>query len=349
MARGSGLFRDKEEKESGWKGLARDAVIAAVIVVVVLAALYAYAGVWPPLVVVESKSMQHSDRDSSIGVIDTGDMVFQQEANTRDKIKTYVEGRASGYSTYGDFGDVIIFRQPQNSVPIIHRAILYVTLHIYNVSGSPHTSADVPDVQKLPTTEWSATNRTGATDIPVGLTSLTIRHMGLRHDTNLTFTFDNFLKEEGRAGFVTMGDNNMRGDCIANRDCSRGYDNPWVPKLEDVHGVARLEIPWLGLLKLTLQPTESCCQRGWGDPEAPKNSWDSLLVTLIFLFALPFLLEYAGRGWVKYVSPRLPEVNWPWKRRKIRMTSPMDPDEPGEPGAEGNPSTWDEPLDDEIL
>jgi hypothetical protein len=27
----------------------------------------------------------------------------------------------------------------------------------------------------------------------------------------------------------------------------------------------------------------------------------------------------------------------------------MESDEPGEPGAEGNPSTWDEPLDDEIL
>src|SRR5919197_4253410 len=225
MARGSGLFQDKEKKESGWKGLVRDALIAAVIVVVVLAGLYAYAGVWPPLVVVESSSMAHSNLESSLGVIDTGDMVFQQEAATRDKVITYVEGRASSYSTYGDFGDVIIFRQPRDAVPIIHRAIMYVTLHLYNVAGTTRVSADVPDVSKIPG-EWSATNRTGATTVPLALTSLTIRHMGLRHDTNVNFTFDNSCSPsplncpelEGRSGFVTMGDNNLRGSCVGRQD-----------------------------------------------------------------------------------------------------------------------------------
>src|SRR2546425_1099668 len=74
---------DDEEDENFWKGLGRDLLVAAIIVVVFLAAIYAYAGVWPPLVVVESASMQHSGQDSFLGVIDTGDMVFQQAAPTR--------------------------------------------------------------------------------------------------------------------------------------------------------------------------------------------------------------------------------------------------------------------------
>lgn len=105
-----------------------------------------------------------------------------------------------------------------------------------------------------------------------------------------------------------MGDQNAYESPLA-------YDTGWLPRQEDVIGRARGEIPWFGLLKLALQPTDSCCSLGWGDPEAPKNSWDSLLASLIFLFALPFILEYAGRGWTKYVAPRLPEIRWPWRRK----------------------------------
>ncbi len=89
---------DEEEDEHFWQGLARDLLVAAIIVVVFLAAIYLYAGVWPPLVVVESSSMQHSNQESFLGVIDTGDMVFQQAAPTRADVVTYLEGRASGYA-----------------------------------------------------------------------------------------------------------------------------------------------------------------------------------------------------------------------------------------------------------
>jgi signal peptidase I len=352
MARGSGLFQEKEERENPWKGLARDALIAGAIVAIVLGALYAYAGVWPPLVVVESSSMQHSDQDSSLGVIDTGDMVFQQAAPTTDSIVTYVRGRATGYATYGDFGDVIIFRRGGSSTPVIHRAILYVILHVVTENGTTRQTADVPEITSLSSSEWYAWNRSGGvptpTRSPMALAFLAIQHMGVNRAINLTFNFDNFPKDDGRAGYVTMGDNNLRIQCNVVPDpCrERGYDPSWIPRIEDVQGRARGEIPWLGLLKLTLQPTESCCPRGWGSTGldgAPKNSWDSLLLTLIGLVLLPFVLEYAGRGWKKFVSPHMPKINWPWKKKesRIRLSDPTD--------AEGNPSTWDEPIDDEVL
>ena len=343
MARGSGLFQEKEEKKNPWKGLARDVLIAGAIVAIVLASLYAYAGVWPPLVVVESSSMQHSGTESSLGVIDTGDMVFQQAAPTTDSIITYVRGRAADYSTYGDFGDVIIFRHDGSSTPVIHRAIMYITLHVVVENGTTRQTADVPEITSLSNSSWNAWNRTGNSETPtrnpMSLISLEILNMGIRRNINLRFNFTYLPKEDGRSGYVTMGDNNLRIRCqVKPADCSEGYDTGWLPRIQDVQGRARGELPWLGLLKLTLQPTSSCCDR-WGDSEAPKNSWDDLLLTLIGLAALPFALEYAGRGWTKFVSPHMPKINWPWKKRTIPVRDPTD--------AEGNPGTWDEPLDDD--
>ena len=303
---------DEEEPENFWKGLARDLLVAGIIVTIFLASIYLYAGVWPPLVVVESSSMQHADRDSSLGVIDTGDMVFQQAAPDRSSIVTYLEGRSTGYTTYGDYGDVIIFRRTGNPTPVIHRAIMFVRIYA-------NGTADVPDLPLL-ASDWEATNSTGTTAIPLYLRSLTIHHMGFDHNLGITFDFASasLARFGPRSGYITMGDHNAYLYCSTDLDPCRNsvpYDTGWVPRQEDIVGRARGEIPWFGLLKLTLQPTDSCCPGGWGDPEAPKNSWDSLLVSLIVLFALPFILEYAGHGWTKYVSPRLPEIRWPWRRK----------------------------------
>ena len=310
---------EPEEREHFWRGLIRDLIIAAIIVVVILAAMYAYTGLWPPLVVVESGSMQHSNSESFIGVIDTGDMVFQQAAPTRSSVVTYIEGRASGYSTYGDYGDVIIFNRAGNPTPVIHRAIMFISLHA-------NGTADVPDLGLL--TGWQATNAAGQpTTTPYFLRSVTIHNMGFQHDLGITFVFcggpsppacqSGFAGFGPRDAYVTMGDNNAYLYCSLQHDpcqASTPYDTGWLPRQGDIIGRARGEIPWFGLLKLTLAPTESCCT-SWGSPDAPKNSWDSLLVSLIFLLALPLILEYAGRGWTKYIAPRLPEIPWPWKRR----------------------------------
>jgi len=279
--------------------------------------MYAYAGTWPPLVVVESSSMQHADRESFLGVIDTGDMVFQQAAPTRSSVTTYVEGRASGYSTYGDYGDVIIFNRPGDPTPVIHRAILYVTEY-------PDGTADALDIANPSFTDWEATNDTGPTTDPHHLRTLTIYRMGFGGNLNITFNFSDFIgfaRTAPRSAYITMGDHN-----------APTYDTPWMPRQADVIGRARGELPWFGLLKLTLQPTNSCCPGGWGDPEAPNNSWNALLVSLIFLLALPFLLEIAGRAWTKYVGPRLPEIRWPWRRKARTSEDDRGGDEPGRRG-----------------
>ncbi len=287
---------DEEEEptsKEGWKAWVRDIAIAVLIMVVILGAIYAYTGIWPPLVVVESGSMQHSDTTSYIGVIDTGDLVFVQAAPTRADIITYVQGRATGYTTYGDYGDVIIFHQyyrPQET-PIIHRAIMYAI-----PNGTDY--ADVPDLAQLPVQDWMGIGTGGVTThVPYHLQAVRINDMGYKH-LNITFEFAQIAPYMSRGpGYVTMGDHN-----------APDYDTGWFPIQSDIIGRARGEIPWFGLVKLLLSPAGNCAQ-GWGDPCAPANSWNDLAISIVFLVSLPFIVEAAGWAWSKYA--------WPWLKPRV--------------------------------
>ncbi|HYM39019.1 MAG TPA: S26 family signal peptidase [Thermoplasmata archaeon] len=313
----------KEEDGDGWKSWVRDIAIAVLIMAVILGAIYAYTGVWPPLVVVESDSMQHSATTSYVGVIDTGDLVFVQAAPTRADVVTYVQGRATGYATYGDYGDVIIFRlfnRPQDT-PIIHRAILYVI-----PNGT--STADVPDLGRLPPQDWVGTDAAGrSTHVPYHLESVEIFDMGYRH-LNVTFVFSDVAQFFFRGpGYVTMGDHN-----------APTYDIGWFPIQGDIIGHARGEIPWFGLIKLLLSPSPNCCQ-GWGDPRAPANSWTNLALSIAFLIALPFILEALGWVWGKYAWPRLR----PLLRRRAKPERPEEPEAPPEDLSDED--TEDEPKE----
>ena len=314
---------DEEEDGEGWKAWVRDIAIAVLIMAVVLAAIFAYTQVWPPLVVVESSSMQHGDTVSNIGVIDTGDLVFVQAAPSRADVITYVQGRATGYATYGDYGDVIIFRlaRDPSATPIIHRAILYVV-----PNGT--ALADVPDLAALPTSEWTGFRSGVPTTSPYGLTAVTIHGMGYEHNLGITFNLAYFVSAFHQPGYITMGDNNAHHACFPGNDpCSSPtpYDTLWFPAQGDLIGHARGEIPWFGLIKLLLAPTSSCAQ-GWGDPCAPQNSWNDLALAIVVLIALPFIVEAAGWAWSKYAWPRIK----PLLRRKPKEGVPSPDEAPAE-------------------
>src|SRR5207237_10394524 len=91
--------REDDEPEHFWRDLAKDAIIAGAIVALFLGGLYVYSGVWPPLVVVESSSMSHSDAESKLVVIDTGDMVFQQTVSARPAVVPSIQWLVTGYPT----------------------------------------------------------------------------------------------------------------------------------------------------------------------------------------------------------------------------------------------------------
>lgn len=192
------------------KQVARKTIVVCLIIMTLLLALSIYTGTSPPFVVVDGRSMQHTDQ-SAIGVIDAGDIVLLQ-ANAR--ITTYVEGRSIGYLTYGDYGDVLVFKHPVFGL-VIHRAIMYVRLN--------GTGYDVPGLKVFNVTE------------------VRIDGMGWKRDLSITFQLDKLGNELGNEeGYITMGDRNAYGG---------GYDL-WIVKSEYVLGRARGEIPYMGLVPL---------------------------------------------------------------------------------------------------
>src|SRR6266540_2776343 len=178
--------------------LARDLLVAGIIIGAALGAVYAYTSNWPPMVVVESDSMQHSGASSYLGVIDTGGLVLVQAVHSASEVVTYVGGRASGYETYSNDGDVIIFHEPGlplTATPIIHRAIVYVEYP----SALPMT-ADVPSLATFPD-PWTARDWNGNPTVnTTTLTSVTIqvRSWFSGRETATSITYD-LRAEIGRA------------------------------------------------------------------------------------------------------------------------------------------------------
>jgi signal peptidase len=283
-----GLFH-RQPRPVYWR--ARDSLyfeplVAVAIIVVLLVGLYAYTQNWPPAYVVESGSMQHGSSDV-LGVINTGDLVLAQRIPT-DQITPYVVGAQTGYSTYGEYGDVILYSpNGQGSTPIIHRAILFL-------QWDPISSSyNATDLSGLPC--GNATNA-------VYSTPGTLRDCGLN---GLTGTIDLYrigwhsvdvsidLSSTGlgqHSGFVTMGDNNfVPSNCVTGctglPDQETGLSQLVEPGW--IVGVARGMLPWFGAVKLLLEGNAGA---------VPTQSWQFLGLTVIGLILLAFGIHYALRA-----------------------------------------------------
>lgn len=101
-----------------------DIVGSAGAVILVGMLLFTVSGVWPPLVAIESASMDPH--------IEKGDLVFVMEeerfAGTNAEDGVVTAAAADGYVKFQQPGDVIIYQPDGNEgrTPIIHRAMLYV-------------------------------------------------------------------------------------------------------------------------------------------------------------------------------------------------------------------------------
>ncbi|MFB6111090.1 MAG: S26 family signal peptidase [Halobacteriaceae archaeon] len=106
----------------------REALASAMVVVIVGMVLFVVSGIWPPLVAVESGSMQPQLGRGDLVFIMDEDRLVPEAAKAGTGIVTYQRGRAVGYRSFGDYGDVIVFDPPDRpGAPVIHRARLWVT------------------------------------------------------------------------------------------------------------------------------------------------------------------------------------------------------------------------------
>ena len=269
-------------KKSELVALVQDIVVALVVVAIVLGALYVYGGRWPPMVVVESESMQHSDTLSFIDVIDTGDLTLVRVLDKSGPVVPWVEGEQTDYSTYSEFGDVIIYHKNglTQTTPIIHRSVVWIE---YNEEGGGY---DVPSM--------SLENVRSSFVIP----NFTSYHNGKAEQIdlviNITIILNNFQRNpavDPHDGFITKGDHNREIDQYS----LPAWTGPGAPPSgtsrlvepvlnEWIVGVARGEIPWFGLIKLWAR----------GQTEVhppPENSGPNLIVSVVLLLVAPFLAE----------------------------------------------------------
>ena len=112
-------IRKFKESDNFWIGLLRDFLFVAAVVAIFSSVSYTTLGLWTPMVAVESGSM--------IPHIQIGDIIFVESIN-RTEIVTYADGKNSDYTSFDDYGDVILYRPygKEGVTPIIHRARYYV-------------------------------------------------------------------------------------------------------------------------------------------------------------------------------------------------------------------------------
>ncbi|KUL02222.1 MAG: Signal peptidase, endoplasmic reticulum-type [Methanomicrobiales archaeon 53_19] len=104
--------------------LARDLLWVACVVGGVALILFLASGTWPAVVAVESGSM--------LPEMQIGDLVFVVAPDRFGSLITAEEGVASGHSSFGHPGDVIVFRpNGYDSIhPIIHRALVRIDAEV---------------------------------------------------------------------------------------------------------------------------------------------------------------------------------------------------------------------------
>jgi len=204
---------------------------AALVVIILLSSLMVYSGMSRPLTVVESKSMQHSDTTSYLGIIDTGDMVIMVSPDKKS-VTTYVDGYQSGYSKFGSYGDVIIYYRENGKNPVIHRAIIWLDYADGKISA--------PSLENYPADRWSTGDGGSWNDLKE---ELILKDLPYKDGTVQEVRMD--LSRITRSGYLTMGDNNGGFDQMLGIH----YDTIMESELKAVAGI---EIPWLGCIKLLI-------------------------------------------------------------------------------------------------
>jgi signal peptidase len=210
--------------------LARDILWLVAVVGGIALALYILCGTWPAVVTIESTSM--------VPHMNVGDLVVVVEDNRFGDLQTWEDGKTTGYTKFGDYGDVIIYRP--NGVqdfwstigvlplskqhPVIHRAMTWVD------GGQPEPLFINP-------------GRGQAT--PLAYTPVT--------DTNESMvTGSGYIRylntTTPHGGYITKGDNNLASDqgylAIAGVGTIEPVEKEWVV------GKSLFVIPLIGLLPL---------------------------------------------------------------------------------------------------
>lgn len=242
-------------------------IVAIVAVVSIFSSILVYTQEWPPFSVIESQSMTHSSYWEP-GTMNVGDIVFvKKQTSAPGNIITYVVGRDTGYKTYGQYGNVILYQSPSGSV-IIHRAMFYLT---WNNSQ--------PVVQGYHNQSW----------MKVTPSYVEIDGAGI-NGRGLAVMIGSFVNE---SGFITCGDYNLEHSGLTASwnsslyiaaDQNVGIINAPINS-SNLRGVAFWDIPWFGLIKLNILRLYNA----WPEyNQVAKNSYYYLFAALMAVLVFAF-------------------------------------------------------------
>ncbi|WP_115864787.1 S24/S26 family peptidase [Halorussus litoreus] len=122
------LVRRFRNSEHGAVVFVREMLSSAAIVLVIGLVLFAISGVWPPMVAIESGSMEpHMQKGDLVFIMEEGRLA-PEAAQGDTGIVTAHAGADAGYNKFNNPGDVIVYKPDGKSyeTPIIHRAIFWV-------------------------------------------------------------------------------------------------------------------------------------------------------------------------------------------------------------------------------
>lgn len=193
----------------------REVLTSVVMVGLVAGLLFGVSGLWPPLVAIESGSMEpHMFKGDLVFVVDNGRFAPD---GSHEGVVTYRQGNPElegtganealeGYWSFGNHGNVIIFEpNGRRGTPIIHRAHIYVEEdENWYDEANPEYVGNADSCEEL-------------------------RNCPADH-----------------AGYITKGDNNPRYDQVGPNPRSDVVKPGWV------QGVAKVRVPWLGCIRLEL-------------------------------------------------------------------------------------------------
>ena len=280
--------------------LVRELVLAAGMITLLVLAMWAHTGSMPPLVVVESNSMQH-DSDGEIGTIDAGDLVLVH-APEDNRIVTFAEATDSksdyyGYESLGMEGDLIIYERhgESDSTPIIHRALFEIVIGQSVPAENQSQCEGGVFWEDVCITSWS---------VP-GSDQVNVKEINLIFDGENTgkyacegiaaqhgsewFSVENYTPMN--PGYITLGDNNDCNDDQGVFEFAQGlssiHSGMIRPVQEDwVIGISGAEIPWLGTVKLMVSGGDSP-----GVSQVPGQSFVFLILFVGAVLVAPIVIE----------------------------------------------------------
>jgi len=256
-------------------------VLIAVVAIIVggYATLITYTGMSTPFSVVMSQSMQHDPDRSDLGCIDTGDVVIvKNKANAT--IESYVVGTSTGYSTFGDYGSVIIYERNSSSNPVIHRAIVWLD---WDSNTNTWSSEELKDYKG---TWYCTVNGVEENDYTNLQGILTFKDLTQSKKT-VSVNLSNLEKS---SGYLTLGDNpktNLSFDQVSGI-ISHPISN------DDIRSVPFAEIPWLGTIKLLMNGNTN-------NLSYVPNSLPSLAMTIVTIIGAVLMVDIVTQwkimGW----------------------------------------------------